>query len=398
MNSLDAAYRVLEEAGRPLNYREITRRMLKKGLWHTTGRTPDYTISRDLSQEIERRGASSRFVRVRAGLYGLSSWGPVGQAASQGHEDEGRPDAPEPARKSQTTPVPGDLAAVVAAWPNLPENAKQEIALIVKRAGGGTTQRMVDPVLAQVLPDGPRKFPAKFLPPDALAETKVELPDEPLQVLRFPDGRYMVQSHFGFALPVRNETEGRYIQYAHQRGERLVVVPPQMLHIFKAVKAYEKYLDGQWHELFRAYGRKYGDRTVADQRTREGFEFLGLPTNGRPNTGANQQMESRSVAPGRARRGRRTPEVKFYRPILEVLAEMGGSGKVPEILLRLKPRLDGILAEADYAPLPSTGMPRWDNTTRWARNSMIRNGLLKDDSPWGVWEISDKGRRLLNRS
>ena len=43
----------------------------------------------------------------------------------------------------------------------------------------------------------------------------------------------------------------------------------------------------------------------------------------------------------------------------------------------------------------STASRRWRNAAQWARNSMIHEGLLKADSPRGVWEISDQGRRAL---
>jgi len=55
-----------------------------------------------------------------------------------------------------------------------------------------------------------------------------------------------------------------------------------------------------------------------------------------------------------------------------------------------------VLKKVDYDPLASgPDNPRWRNAAQWARNSMIRDGLLKGDSPRGVWEISDKGRAAL---
>jgi hypothetical protein len=39
--------------------------------------------------------------------------------------------------------------------------------------------------------------------------------------------------------------------------------------------------------------------------------------------------------------------------------------------------------------------PRWRNAAQWARQSMIYDGYLKSDSPRGVWEVSDKGRKFL---
>src|SRR5690242_2301956 len=39
--------------------------------------------------------------------------------------------------------------------------------------------------------------------------------------------------------------------------------------------------------------------------------------------------------------------------------------------------------------------PRWWNTAQWTRNSVIRDGLLKPDSPCGIWEIADKGHGVI---
>ena len=101
---------------------------------------------------------------------------------------------------------------------------------------------------------------------------------------------------------------------------------------------------------------------------------------------------------GRLRRGLRTPESQYYRPILQVLTEMGGSGQVAEVLDRVGQVMKPVLKDVDYDPLASSpDMPRWRNAAQWARNSMVKEGLLKADSPRGVWEISDKGRDAMER-
>ena len=52
--------------------------------------------------------------------------------------------------------------------------------------------------------------------------------------------------------------------------------------------------------------------------------------------------------------------------------------------------------ERRYDPLASgPDNLRWRNAAQWARHSMVKDGLLKDDSPRGVWEIADKGRTVL---
>jgi hypothetical protein len=99
---------------------------------------------------------------------------------------------------------------------------------------------------------------------------------------------------------------------------------------------------------------------------------------------------------GKLRKGVRTPESAYYRPILQVLEKMGGSGKVAEVLERVGKLMKPVLKKVDFGPLASgPDNPRWRNAAQWARNSMIRDGLLKGDSPRGIWEISDKGRAML---
>ena len=99
---------------------------------------------------------------------------------------------------------------------------------------------------------------------------------------------------------------------------------------------------------------------------------------------------------GKLRKGVRTPESAYYRPILQVLDQMGGSGKVADVLERVGKLMKPVLKKVDYDPLASDpDNPRWRNSAQWARNSMIHEGLLKDNSPRGVWEISAKGRKTL---
>ena len=99
---------------------------------------------------------------------------------------------------------------------------------------------------------------------------------------------------------------------------------------------------------------------------------------------------------GRLRRGLRTPEAAYREPILRVLAEMGGAGRIGDVLERVGQVMKPVLKEVDYDPLASDpDLPRWRNAAQWARNAMVKEGLLKADSPRGIWEITDKGRAVL---
>lgn len=100
---------------------------------------------------------------------------------------------------------------------------------------------------------------------------------------------------------------------------------------------------------------------------------------------------------GKLRKGLRTPESSYVLPILQALDQMGGSGKVSEVLDKVGEIMRPILKNIDYDPLTSNpDNPRWRNTAQWARNSMVNEeGYLKKDSPRGIWEISEKGRAFL---
>ena len=134
-----------------------------------------------------------------------------------------------------------------------------------------------DKVLAELVPNGFKKFPDCFLDSASGSTRTIELPSEPLEVVQQPDGKYVVRSDFGYRHDVRNEIEGNYILYTHLRGHRTVQLPEAMINIFKAVKAYENYLRDLRHALLQAYERKSGYRPVAEHQTQEVFKAMGLP-------------------------------------------------------------------------------------------------------------------------
>jgi restriction system protein len=99
---------------------------------------------------------------------------------------------------------------------------------------------------------------------------------------------------------------------------------------------------------------------------------------------------------GRLQRGVRTREDAFYQPILKVLNGAGGPAKVNDVLAKVEQLMREVLTQVDYEPLPSQPeTPRWSNTAQWARNTMVKEGLLKSTSPRGVWEITEAGRQFL---
>lgn len=96
-------------------------------------------------------------------------------------------------------------------------------------------------------------------------------------------------------------------------------------------------------------------------------------------------------------RGLRTPEHAFRRPILQALTECGGSAPMQEVLELVEKRMEAILSPHDREPLPSDPKAvRWRNTAQWCRAQLVREGLMRPDSPRGIWQISDSGVRVLS--
>lgn len=102
---------------------------------------------------------------------------------------------------------------------------------------------------------------------------------------------------------------------------------------------------------------------------------------------------------GRIGKGEITPHQMFYRPILEVLVELGGGAKTKTVLDRVGEKMKAVLKPKDYEHHQSSGNQiRWRNTAQWARNSMVNDdGRMKKGSPNGYWEISDKGWAWLKK-
>ena len=96
MKALDAAEMVLSEAGDPLHYRELTRRMIDRGLWTTRGKTPWETVNSRINEDIKLFGAISRFRREGSGHFAVNE-----PRRIQPSEDTGARE-PEPSRSAMS--------------------------------------------------------------------------------------------------------------------------------------------------------------------------------------------------------------------------------------------------------------------------------------------------------
>jgi hypothetical protein len=72
-SALDAAMRVLEEAGQPMTCPEMIEAMTAKGYWTSPGgATPAATLYSAILREINAKGKGSRFVKTERGKFALA--------------------------------------------------------------------------------------------------------------------------------------------------------------------------------------------------------------------------------------------------------------------------------------------------------------------------------------
>ena len=93
--------------------------------------------------------------------------------------------------------------------------------------------------------------------------------------------------------------------------------------------------------------------------------------------------------------GVKTPQEAFRIPILRLLHRSNGSARARQIRGDLENCMD--LNAYDKAPLRAArpDVLRWWKTAQWERYTMVQDGLLSHETPKGIWEITDAGRRVL---
>lgn len=83
--------------------------------------------------------------------------------------------------------------------------------------------------------------------------------------------------------------------------------------------------------------------------------------------------------------------LRYVRPVVETLREMGSSGSTDEIIDRVIERMG--VSEAEQAETTSNGQSRVRNQINWARFYLAKAGIV--DAPRrGVWSLTDAGRAM----
>ena len=90
-----------------------------------------------------------------------------------------------------------------------------------------------------------------------------------------------------------------------------------------------------------------------------------------------------------------SPDEEFIFPILQVLEDLGGKGKVEEILDRVELMHKEKLGPALVEQMEEGQSHQWRETARASQKLMITKGLIYPNSPKGIWQITPQGRLSL---
>jgi restriction system protein len=80
--------------------------------------------------------------------------------------------------------------------------------------------------------------------------------------------------------------------------------------------------------------------------------------------------------------------IRFFKPIIQVLKESGGSGTAAEIIDKTIEIMN--ISEKEQEATTKNGQSRVRNQVNWARLYLVRAGYL-DSSKHGIWSLTEKG-------
>ncbi len=83
-----------------------------------------------------------------------------------------------------------------------------------------------------------------------------------------------------------------------------------------------------------------------------------------------------------------TPTLVLRECILQALTEFGGSARRSDVLDRIGGMLEGQLTPRDFETRSDGRDIIWRNNACWERQKMVDEGILRNDSKFGYWELN----------
>ena len=154
-----------------------------------------------------------------------------------------------------------------------------------------------------------------------------------------------------------------------------------------AAERQEALVGGRMRAIDRAH-QVYAERHNPGES--EFSEAPALPQTIYATQGAGAEKDSLATGVNQLPQGEKVSYEECKLPILETLLELGGRGQRARVLEGVEQKLAHLLSPADWETIPS-GPIYWQDRARSARTYLLNSGFIKDDSPRGVWELTEKG-------
>lgn len=91
--------------------------------------------------------------------------------------------------------------------------------------------------------------------------------------------------------------------------------------------------------------------------------------------------------------GVKLPQKEFRIPLIVSLYRLGGGATKKQVCQKVYEMIEDQLSEADHQRVKS-GEPRWLNAICWERSNLVKEGIFRGTSEWGVWELSERGAKV----
>ena len=84
----------------------------------------------------------------------------------------------------------------------------------------------------------------------------------------------------------------------------------------------------------------------------------------------------------------RLPQSVLRNSIVQALQTLGGSAQKSRVLELMEAALQGKFSPADLVWLDSKNSYSWQSTAKYARDELVKEGIIRSDSSKGTWELS----------
>jgi hypothetical protein len=120
-------------------------------------------------------------------------------------------------------------------------------------------------------------------------------------------------------------------------------------------------------------------------------EFANITKELKTRLGQGQTVTSAKTK-GKRSRAPKTDKTVLREHVIRALRKLGGSGRVADVIEEMGRQLEGKLLPGDLEWREATNEYVWQNNSKWERYRMTQDGTLRNDSPYGIWALTENAQ------